>query len=53
MSIENEDGLKPGIVSAEIIENGNAALLGIRQVGGEILKFTVPTIPLIELTAES
>jgi hypothetical protein len=48
MSIEDSDNTKPGIVKAEIIEDGNTALLHIRQIGGEILKFTVPTRPLVE-----
>jgi hypothetical protein len=48
MSIENKPDLEPGIIDYEIIDDGNTALLHIRQVGGEVVKFTVPTRPLVE-----
>lgn len=47
MNPENPEKKEPGIVSTEIIEDGNTALLHIRQVDGEILSFTVPTRPLV------
>jgi hypothetical protein len=40
---------QPGIIAAELIEDGHTAQLDIRQVGGKIIRFTVPTEPLVPL----
>ena len=42
---------KPGIISVEVIDERNMALLGIRQMNGEVLNFSVPTRPIIEPTS--
>jgi hypothetical protein len=54
MSNPNDDPqTKPGIVEVEYLDAGNTALLHIRQFNGDVLKFTVPTMPLVEFVDPS
>jgi hypothetical protein len=52
MTKEHSDE-EPGIVAVEYIDEGRTAQLDIRQVGGDVLRFTVPTRPLVASTVTS
>lgn len=49
---EQDPTPEAGIIDIEYSQDGNNALLHIQQIGGEVMKFSVPTKPLVPASPE-